>query len=193
MWISQSELGMAEHLRPNHVQISAIECCCNWYNLTDFERDDMRILEHASGDEVLASQPASGGSTCSTVPYPRWELSTIPPRPTIYSDQVGMEPDLPLTRPPVHNPPDCFHSVSVLHTTSLISYATLLRLYVHRILNRVTASYYTYSSVTPYSHIQSNQIQSNGPPIQQDHWTILLGTTGISPSTGDSSSDSSTL
>src|SRR5271154_6340214 len=32
--------------------------------------------------------------------------------------------DLPLTRLPVHNPPDCFLSVSVLHATSLIFYAT---------------------------------------------------------------------
>src|SRR5277367_1482960 len=66
-------------------------------------------------------------STCSTVPgspYPRWELSIVPPRPTIYSNRVGMNSDLPLTRLPVHNPSDCFHSVSVLHATSLIFYAT---------------------------------------------------------------------
>ena len=73
------------------------------------------------------STTADPGSTCSTAPgspYPCWELSIIPPRPTIYPNRVGMNPDLPLIRLPVHNPPSCFHSVSVLHPTSLISYAT---------------------------------------------------------------------
>jgi hypothetical protein len=67
------------------------------------------------------------GPTCSTIlasPYSRRELSIFPSRPTIYSNRVEMSPDLPLTRLPVHNPPDCFHSVPVLHVTSLIFYAT---------------------------------------------------------------------
>src|SRR5271170_1417953 len=39
---------------------------------------------------------------------PRWELSTVPPRPTIYFNRVGLDPDLPLTRLPVHNPQTAF-------------------------------------------------------------------------------------
>src|SRR2546423_2746480 len=68
--------------------------------------------------------PAPPSRAPRTPRTPRWELSTVPPRPTIYSNRVGMDPDLPLTRLPVHNLPDCFHSVSVLHATSLIFYAT---------------------------------------------------------------------
>src|ERR1700756_920264 len=41
-------------------------------------------------------------STCSTVPGPRTPTRTIdcPPRLTIYSNRVGLEPSLPLTRLP---------------------------------------------------------------------------------------------
>jgi hypothetical protein len=51
----------------------------------------------------LSSTTADPGSTSSTVPSSpchRWELSTIPPRPIIYSNQVGLEPE---QRLPVHN------------------------------------------------------------------------------------------
>ena len=57
--------------------------------------------------------------------------------------------DLPLTRLPVHNPPDCFHSVSILHATSLISYATWLgRTFIEFSIELLFHTY-TYSSVTP--------------------------------------------
>jgi hypothetical protein len=46
---------------------------------------------------------ASTSSTVPRSPYPRWELSTIPPRPTIYFNRVELDPDLPLTRLPIHN------------------------------------------------------------------------------------------
>src|SRR5271155_5797226 len=55
---------------------------------------------------------------------PAGSYRSFPPPPAIYSNRVGMNPDLPLTRLPIHNPLDCFHSVSALHATSLISYAT---------------------------------------------------------------------
>src|SRR5271155_1632080 len=96
--------------------------------LTDIDDFAVRTVNSC---QATASPPSSTtadpGSTCSTAPsspYSRWELSTVPPRPTIYSNRVGMDPDLPLTRLPVHNPPDSFLSVSVLHATSLIFYAT---------------------------------------------------------------------
>src|SRR5271163_2805145 len=37
-------------------------------------------------------------------PYHRWELSIVPPRLIIYSNRVGLEPNLPLTRLLTHNP-----------------------------------------------------------------------------------------
>src|SRR5271155_4016125 len=49
-------------------------------------------LVHHGGPRLhLLHRPSS--------PYSRWELSTVPPRPTIYSNRVGMDPDpdLPLT------------------------------------------------------------------------------------------------
>jgi len=67
---------------------------------------------------------------------PRWELSTVPPRPTIYSNRVGIDPDLPLTRLPVHNPPDCFHSVPLRNVFDLLRY--IARSYVYRIPNWIT-------------------------------------------------------
>jgi hypothetical protein len=60
-----------------------------------------------------------------------------------------MNPDLPLTRLPVHNPSDCFHSVSVLPATSLIFYATQLgRTSMESPIELL--AYYTYNSVTGF-------------------------------------------
>src|SRR5271155_5770652 len=80
--------------------------------LTDIDDFAVRTVNSC---QATASPPSSTtadpGSTCSTAPsspYSRWELSTVPPRPTIYSNRVGMDPDLPLTRLPVHNPPRLF-------------------------------------------------------------------------------------
>src|SRR2546429_399031 len=89
-------------------------------------------------------------STCSTVPDPLRlpELSTVPPRLTIYSNRVGLEPSLPLTRLPNTKPPDCLYSVSCSLRNVFDFLRYIVRLYVHRILNRITISYYTYSSVT---------------------------------------------
>jgi hypothetical protein len=55
---------------------------------------------------------------------PRWELSIVPPRLTIYPNRVGTDLDLPLTRLPLHKSLDYSLSVSVFHVTSLIFYAT---------------------------------------------------------------------
>jgi hypothetical protein len=40
----------------------------------------------------------------SESPYHRWELSIVLPRLIIYSNRVGLEPNLPLTRLLTHNP-----------------------------------------------------------------------------------------
>src|SRR2546423_12953749 len=52
------------------------------------------------------------------------EPSIVPPRLIIYSNRVGLEPNLPPTRLLTHTPPDCLCSVSVLYATSLIPYNT---------------------------------------------------------------------
>ena len=68
------------------------------------------------------------------------ELSTVPPRPTTYPNRDGVDPDLPLTRLPVHNPPDRFPSVfrSSRNVFDLLRY--IAGLYIYRILNRITCS-----------------------------------------------------
>src|SRR5580692_1313604 len=40
----------------------------------------------------------------SESPYHRWELSIVLPRLIIYSNRVGLEPNLPLTRLLTHSP-----------------------------------------------------------------------------------------
>src|SRR5271156_2395311 len=84
----------------------------NVTGLTDIDDFAVRTVNSC---QATASPPSSTsadpGSTCSTAPsspYSRWELSTVPPRPTIYSNRVGMDPDLPLTRLRVHNPQTVF-------------------------------------------------------------------------------------
>jgi hypothetical protein len=86
----------------------------------------------------LPSPTADSNSTSSTVPnspYACWELVTVPPRPTIHSNRVGLEADLPLTRLalvrlPVHNSQTvyiCFRSSrNVLDPLRYI-----VKLYIH--------------------------------------------------------------
>src|SRR5271156_4249236 len=50
-----------------------------------------------------SSTTAGPGSTVPGFSYPRWESSTVPPRPAIYSNRFGLDPDPPLTRLPAHN------------------------------------------------------------------------------------------
>src|SRR5271155_1060453 len=90
----------------------------NCHTLRDHTYLGSLAVRTANSCQATANQPSSTtadpGSTCSTVPsspYPRWELSIVPPRPAIYSNRVGMNPDLPLTRLPAHNRPDRSHSV----------------------------------------------------------------------------------
>jgi hypothetical protein len=58
-----------------------------------------------------------------------------------------MDPDLPLTKLPVHNPPDCFPLCfrSSRNVFDLLRY--IARSYVYRILIELLV-YYTYSSAT---------------------------------------------
>jgi len=113
----------------------------NVTGLTDIDDFAVRTVNSC---QATASPPSSTtadpGSTCSTAPsspYSRWELSTVPPRPTIYSNRVGMDPDLPLTRLRVHNPQTVF-SLFPFFTQRLDSLRYIARLHIHRILNRIT-------------------------------------------------------
>src|ERR1700722_2128878 len=65
----------------------------------------------------------------------------VPPCPIIHSNRIGLEPDLPLTRLFTF----CFRSSR--NVFDLLCY--IARSYI---LNRVTISYYTYSSVTAVDH-----------------------------------------
>jgi len=83
----------------------------------------------------------------SESPYHRWELSIIPPHLIVCFNRVRLEPNLPLTRLLRHN----FQTVCTLfrplhNVFDLLRY--IARLYVHRVPNRITISYYTYSSVS---------------------------------------------
>jgi hypothetical protein len=58
-------------------------------------------------------------------------------------------PRLPLTRLPAHKPQTICTLFSVLYATSFGPLRHTARSYVHMVLNRITISYHTYSSVTP--------------------------------------------
>ena len=93
------------------------------------------------------SDPSSTNSTVPSSPYHRWELSTLPLHLIIYSNREGLESDMPRTRLPVHKPKTaCALFRSLGNVFDLLRYKA--RPCVHRVLNRITISYYTYSSVT---------------------------------------------
>jgi hypothetical protein len=83
---------MNEEATEHGMQIRCRDCKTGWVTVN-------------SQDEAPSADSGSTCLTCSTFtvpepPYARWELSTVPPRPIIYFNRVGLEPDLPSLRCP---------------------------------------------------------------------------------------------